>query len=121
MCVRIGVEDLAANALIELLKRSDAQRFVSYHHIEAYGLQVAKLLQQEGEEVMLIMSRPYTDEMLWYYEDFFEEIVEQGEAGIALKEGKTVEDLREKFRGYLGIKVLLALVNEESLKALQVA
>lgn len=30
MCVRIGMEDLAANALIELVRTSDNSRFVSY-------------------------------------------------------------------------------------------
>lgn len=121
MCVRIGVEDLAANALIELLKKSDNQRFVSYQDMEAYGLVVSRLLESEGEEVVLIMSRAYTDEMLWYYSDFFEEAIIDGDIGIALKEGKNADDLRRKFRGYLRINVLLAFVNEESVRALKVA
>ena len=121
MCVRIGVEDLAANALIEMLKRSDSRRFVSYQDMEAYGLSVARLLESKGEKVVLIMSRDYTDEILWYYGDFFEEITYEGKMGIALKSEKSIEDLRKKFRGYLGVQVLLAFVNEESVKSLNVA
>ena len=121
MCVRIGVEDLAANALIELIKRSDTHRFVSYQDMEAYGLVVARLLEKRGEEVVLVLSRAYTDEMLWYYSDYFEETSIDGEIGITLKEGKTADDLRRQFRGYLGIDVLLAFVDEESVRILKAA
>lgn len=48
MCVRIGMEDLAANALIELIRASDNSRFVSYSAMEKYGLEVSRILQEKG-------------------------------------------------------------------------
>lgn len=121
MCVRIGVEDLAANALIELLKQSNANRFVSYAAMEEYGLAIARFLKAEGESVIIYSSRVYTNEMLINYSDYFEERYIDGVYGIYLKEDKTVENLREKFRGYLALKVLLAFVNEECVKSLRSA
>lgn len=120
MCVRIGVEDLAANALIELLKKSDKSRFVSYNAMERYGLAVARLLRKEDEEVIIYSSRLHTSEMLVNYSDYFEECIVNGEYGIRLCDEKSIEDLRIKFRGYLALKVLLAFVNEQSVKALGV-
>ena len=121
MCIRIGVEDLAANALIELMKKSEENRFVSYSMMEAYGLAVAEILEDEGEKVIMIVSRADTDAMLWNYSDFFIEEEHDGEKGILLRDGKTIDDLRKRFRGYLGMEALLAFVNENSVRLLRVA
>ena len=37
MCFYIGIEDLAANALIEILTKNSEKRFVSYEELENYG------------------------------------------------------------------------------------
>lgn len=37
---------------------------------------------------------------------------------IALREGKTTNELRELFRGYLSLDMLLAFISEHSLQAL---
>ena len=120
MCVRIGVEDLAANALIELLERPENTRFVSYQDMKEYGLVVSRILEREGEEVVLIMTRAYTEEMLGYYSDFFEETTNNGKFGICLKEGKDADDLRRKFQGYLSFNVLIFFISIESVNVLKV-
>lgn len=55
------------------------------------------------------------------YSDIFEEKQDDNEPGITLRSGVTKDKLIEKFRGYLAWDVLLAFVNEESIKELGVA
>lgn len=45
----IGIEDLAANALIESLRRQDV-RFVTYESIENYGMKVKQILSDKGDK-----------------------------------------------------------------------
>ena len=47
MCFYIGIEDLAANAMIEMLKKG-GQRFLTYDEIEMYGAEVIQILKEKG-------------------------------------------------------------------------
>lgn len=120
MCFYIGIEDLAANALIELLRRKETQanRFLSYSEIEDYGSRVIQLLTSKGEKAVLILSRESTDAMFRNYSDFFEEGCVEGSKGIKLRTGIEVDQLIEEFRGYLALDVLMAFTDEESIQAL---
>lgn len=53
MCFYIGIEDLAANALIEILTKNSEKRFVSYEELENYGAEVVKFLCEKGEKAIL--------------------------------------------------------------------
>lgn len=53
MCVYIGIEDLAANALIEIMTNNANNRFVSYKELEDYGAEVVKFLNLKGEKAIL--------------------------------------------------------------------
>ncbi len=119
MCVYIGIEDLAANALIENLNRNK-KRFVTYSELEKYGAQVVNILNQQGEKAILVLSRESTRIMFRNYSDLFEEVNTKSGLGISLKSNVTVDDLIDKFRGYLAWDVLLAFVNKESLAVLGV-
>ena len=46
MCFYIGIEDLAANALIESMRRME-KNFLTYKEIENYGSKVVELLNEE--------------------------------------------------------------------------
>lgn len=119
MCFYIGIEDLAANALIEVLSEG-GRRFLTYREIEAYGNKVIELLnEQKSEKAVLILSRDNTAAMYRDYSDFFEEKEENGERGIYLKAEKTREDLIAGFRGYLPLDVLLAFVDQRSRTVLE--
>ena len=50
MCFYIGIEDLVANALIEVLKKGD-KRFLTYNEIENYGAEVVRILKENGENL----------------------------------------------------------------------
>lgn len=116
MCAFIGIEDLAANALIEIMdkKKDEASKFISYTKLEQYGLAVVKILSEQGEEAVLILSRDETRKMLRNYSDIFCECNQDGEDGIKLNENVTLDDLIAKFRGYLSLRVLLAFMEEKA-------
>ena len=122
MCFYIGIEDLAANALIEILKtKEDAQAVqccVTLAELEAYGNQVIQYLNERGEKAVLILSRENTSLMFRNYSDFFEEVETEKGVSIALKEGKTVSDLVEKFRTYLALDLMMAFMNTETVRVL---
>lgn len=119
MCFYIGIEDLAANALIESMSRGK-KNFLTYKEIENYGSRVVSLLNAKGEKAVLILSRESTSALFRNYSDFFQEKNEKGEMGIELKKGVTLENLIIQFRGYLALDVLMAFVNENSVQALGV-
>ncbi len=120
MSFYIGIEDLAANALIELLSLSNKTRFITYKQLENYGAEVVRFLNQKGDEAVLILSRERTNDMYRNYSEFFEEINTESGLGIQLKKDKTCEDLIDKFRGYLAWDVLLAFINEQTVAKLDV-
>ncbi|MBQ3545013.1 MAG: hypothetical protein IJA34_08530 [Lachnospiraceae bacterium] len=119
MCFYIGIEDLAANALIESMRRAE-KTFLTYKEIENYGSKVVKFLNEKGEKAVLILSRESTNALFRNYSDFFKEKKLDGEIGIELKEDVTLEKLIVQFRGYLALDVLMAFVNENSVQALGV-
>ena len=120
MCFYIGIEDLAANALIELLQKEEHRSFITYDELERYGTQVVSLLSQKGEKAILLLSRENTNAMFRDYSEFFEEDSYDGNEGIRLRAGKSRKDLIVQFRGYLALDVLMALVDERSVSALGV-
>ncbi|MCM1282927.1 MAG: hypothetical protein NC180_01030 [Muribaculaceae bacterium] len=119
MCFYIGIEDLAANALIEVMDKS-GRTCISYRELESYGAHVVQLLSQKGEKAVLLLSRADTNALFRNYSEFFEEIQLDGEPAIQLCQGKKVEDLIIQFRGYLALDLLLALVDESSVSVLGV-
>jgi len=48
MCYYIGIEDLAANALISNMQRTET-KFLSYLDIERYGNKVVELLNEKKQ------------------------------------------------------------------------
>lgn len=120
MCVYIGIEDLAANALIERMANNANNRFVSYKELEDYGAEVVKFLNLKGEKAILILSRESTNDMFRNYSDIFEETSCSDSLGIGLKSQITIDDLINKFRGYLAWDVLLAFVNKQTVSKLGV-
>lgn len=117
MCYYIGIEDLAANALIEILQTKREQDFEQYtvtlKELEIYGEKIVRYLNEEKKEkALLILSRASTTHMFRNYSDFFEEIETQEGTAIALQKGKTVNDLKEKFRTYIASDLVKAFMDE---------
>lgn len=113
----IGIEDLAANAFIALLQEDEKCNFVTYDELERYGEQAVKVLAEKGEKATLLLSRNHTDTMFRDCLDFFKE----EKQGIRLKTDKNREALIDRFMGYLPIDILLALMDERSVKELGIS
>ena len=119
MYIYIGIEDLVANALIELVEKS-GKREVSFRTLNEYGARVIKLLNEKDEQAVLIMSKEKTNDFLHDYSGYFELFLDGDAEGIRLKETVTLEQLWENFRTYLSADVLLAFMNDNSIGALGV-
>lgn len=123
MCYYIGIEDLAANAMIEILEKkwedgiAGKNPTITLENLEEYGAEVVRYIDKAtSETALLILSRASTTYMFRNYSDFFEE-VDDGTA-IKLREGKTVDDLKEKFRTYKASDLIRAYMAEETVKVL---
>lgn len=122
MSYYIGLEDLAANAFIELLKKKtnqDDEICISLSVLEEYGTAVANFMQKKkNEKVIMMLSRNLTTRVFNVYHEFFKEVTSQNGTLIALQKDKTQRDLIETFRGYLPIDLLVAFTDKETVDAL---
>ena len=114
----IKIEDLAPNALIKAVQMG--KNFLTFREVEEYGARVVANLNKKSEGAVLLLSRDRTEEFWEEYAAFFQKKCVDGEQGIEVKEGITVEDLIERFRGYLALDVLMAFVDEYAVEALSV-
>lgn len=110
MLIYIGIEDLVANALIELVERT-AKREVLFKELDEYGAMVVECLNKKNEQAVLLLSKERTNEFLHDYSDMFELFTNDIDKGIRLRQGVEVEQLWERFRGYLSADVLMAFMN----------
>jgi len=119
MQIYIGIEDLVANALIELVQKSE-KREVLFSQLHNYGARVLKLLNSEEEQAVLIVSKESTYRLISDYSEYFEMFTNELGDGIKLKNSVTVADLWKSFRGYLSVSVMMAFMDSESIKELGV-
>lgn len=117
----IGIEDLVASALIELMKREESNRKVSLQTLSDYGTVVVKLLTKQGQNAILFLTRESTYEFVHDYASFFSIVTYDGVDYIELQDDVTKEDLRRQFRKNLTVDLAKALSGKESLRALKVS
>ena len=121
MFMFIGIESLAANALIEILDKT-GRREVDFATLVKYGTKVAKLLrEQTGEEAILLVSKKYQLNMIDCYSEFFEMKAHSHEHDVfMLRDGVTVDDLSHYFRWTMSVKAIKAFMAEEAIRELGV-
>ncbi len=111
MCMYIGIEDLAANALIGILARTHEEpgkpKFVRFATLLSYGMAVIRKLKKDsGEEAMLIYNRESNSMLFTDYSDFFERYTDNdGYDGIKLRDGKDERDLLARFIGSIPVEL----------------
>lgn len=119
MYMYIGIEDLVANAIIELVEKSQ-RREVLFSEINRYGATVIQILSENDKRAILILSKERTNAFLHDYSHFFELFSNGVEEGIRLKETVTVDELWDTFRGYLSADVMMAFMSARSIAELGV-
>lgn len=108
MYIYIEIEDLVANALIELVEKK-GQREVLFKDLDEYGARVVDVLSSDGEtKAVLVVSRESQMVMLEDYTDMFEPFERDGAKGIRLKDGIMPIQLWKRFCASLSLKVLEA-------------
>lgn len=120
MCTFIGIESLAANALIELFERKQT-REVSFDSLVRYGMEVVRIFRNEtGEEAVLLLSRKYQMDMIENYSDFFEVEMDAAGNGVFRLKDVDLEDVKAYFRWTMSIKLIGAFVNPNAIRELGV-
>nr|WP_326215827.1 hypothetical protein [uncultured Oscillibacter sp.] len=116
----IGIEDLVASALIEVIKHEKANRKISLQTLAEYGTVIVKLLTESGQNAILFLTKESTYEFVHDYADYFSIKVYSGTEYIELNDGITIEELRAQFRKNLTVDLAKALNGKESLEALRI-
>lgn len=117
----IGIEDLVASALIELMKREKSNRKVSLQMLSDYGTVIVKLLTKQGQNAILFLTKESTYEFVHDYASFFSIVSYDGVDYIELQDKVTIEDLRHQFRKNLTVDLAKAFSGKESLQALKIS
>ncbi|MDR3364266.1 MAG: hypothetical protein LBS91_04875 [Clostridiales Family XIII bacterium] len=122
MCKIIGIEDLAANALITLLEDSGEQK-VSFEQIIRYGNTIREKYDTTFDDyVVLIFSGERVTSFIRDYSDYFEIQYDGGKKYIAIKSDlempEIIKYLRETFRSRLPIDLLYSFTCQEALDSL---
>lgn len=125
MCTFIGIESVAANALIELFeKRQETE--VSFDTLVKYGMRIVRILEKEtNEDIILLFSRKYQLSMIENYSEFFEaDFSSDGNGRFKLKGDnpkETLKKLKLYFRWTMSIKMIQAFLSKEALSELNIA
>jgi hypothetical protein len=114
----IEIEDLVANALIEIIE-NNAARVINFDTLTKYGDCIVKKLRDENKDVYLLLSRDRTNEFIHDYTEYF--VIDEQKNTIAVKENIGVVELKKKFRSNMALDVFLACTSREALSALGVA
>ena len=114
----LDIEDIVANAMIELNK-IDGSRSVPIWVAEQYGNEVSRYLGNQGYYTKMRINRERTYRFEEQYGEFFTSYQQGKEKGYVLNDGKDIEDLVRKFRGYLDLEVILAFINPQATETLQ--
>ena len=114
MCKFIGVEILAANALIEALENERGSS-VTFSKLEEYGIKVVRFLETTyKEQAVILYNENQVGNRILNYTEYFEVT----DDSITVKEGVTATDLRRKFRAPLTYEILKAFLCEDARKVI---
>lgn len=117
--IYIGIDVLAANALIALLSKDPRKRFVRFAQIHRYGIEVVRILSEKKERAVLMFSKESTSAMFSDYSDYFTIFRdEEGWRGVKLQDGVSAESLKVRFLAFLPSELASALADKEAVDVL---
>lgn len=117
MCYFIGIEDLVANALIELVEKT-GNRTISFSQLNKYGEAVIARLKKDSMDVTLIFTRDTTDQFFHDCSDIFSIKEIESDIQITLNENISTNYLRKRFRINLALNLLSAFVAPDTVNAI---
>lgn len=114
----IDIQDLAGNALIELVEKA-GKRTVLFSQLNNYGNAIIAKLENENIDAFFA----YTKEKIEQFVDTCSDVFLFEEVGndikVTLKSGVLTDVLRERFRMPIAFCLLKAFVAESTLKTLR--
>ena len=116
--VRIYIDDLIPNAFIAYLQHTNPKnlnRKLNLHQIEKFGQQVIDNLKRKKIDAYLILSRDLTNEFFSKYYDWFRL---QDDDFVALDDYVTINNLIDRFTGYLSVDLLIEFGKRKNYKIL---
>ena len=107
MTVYIDIKDMAGYCLVEELKKDPAKKEFTFREIERYGLAIQKFCDREKEGTVLLDTKSHRKAFVRFHLDCidYNENDEQWPS-ITLKEGVTIEIVREKIVSYMSLRLL---------------
>ncbi len=117
MCYFIGIEDLVANALIELVEKT-GNRTVSFSQLNKYGDAVIAKLRKNDMDVTLVFTRETTNQFFHDCSDIFSIKDFDSDIRITLNENISTNYLRKRFRVNLALNLLSAFVAADTVNAI---
>jgi len=119
MCVFIGIESLAANALIEIRGKNQKEE-VDFEALVKYGSKVVEILRDEsGEEAVLLMSKKHQLNMMANYSNYFDvELGSPGQGMFRLKKGVDYDKFSNYFRWAMSMKLINAFMSKKAVNEL---
>ena len=113
----IGVEDLVANALIELVEKT-GNRTVSFSQLNKYGDAIIAKLRARNLDATLIYTRDETEQFFHDCSDIFTINESESDIEITLNDNISTAYLRKKFRINLAVHLLSAFVSPEAVETI---
>jgi len=113
----IGIEDLVANALIELVEKT-GNRTVSFSQLNKYGDAIVAKLKAKDMDVTLVYTRDSTEQFLHDCSDIFTINETESDIQITLNDNVSTTFLRKKFRINLAFHLLSAFVSPETINVI---
>ncbi len=117
MCYFIGIEDLVANALIEIVENT-GNRTISFSQLHQYGDAIIARLKAGNTDATLIFTRDKTDQFFHDCSDIFTINEKEHDVFITLNDGVSTTYLRKRFRVRLALSLLEAFVADDVLSAI---
>lgn len=113
----IGIEDLVANALIELVEKT-GNRTISFSQLNKYGDTIITKLRADGLDVTLIYTHDETERFFHDCSDIFTVNEKESDIDITLNDSISTTYLRKKFRINLALHLLSAFVSQEAVNTI---
>lgn len=119
MRIYIGIKDLVANAMIELLEHKNKNE-ISLKAITNYGESVIEILEERQTDAVLNISREQTIEFFYNNSQIFEQFCNGNDEIVRVKDNISSDMLWNEFRSYLSTEAILAFKDDRSIRMLGV-
>lgn len=105
------LEDMIANAFIELNSKNVNIKELSLDLVEKYGNEVSKKLKEQNKRVAFCLSRDATEEIKERYKRYF--TFNDKISSVILNDEISVSELIVRFRKYLPLDQLFAYMDDQ--------